>query len=81
MKAIPYDKFPITKGMTGIKSVAFLGEIDDNIQGLDDFTAKIGIDERAGVKVVDMEITWRARGKETNAEASKIEFTLFKTPF
>jgi len=81
MKAVPYDKFPLTKGMTGIKNMAFLAEIDDKIKGLDDFAAKIGIDERAGVKIINIEVTWRARGKESNAEASKIEFTLFKTPF
>ncbi len=81
MKGIPYDKFSLTKGMTGIKSIAFLGEIDDKIKGLDDFAAMVGIEEQAGVKVINIEVSWRARGKESNAEASKIEFTLFKTPF
>ncbi|HNY11516.1 MAG TPA: hypothetical protein PKK26_08010 [Candidatus Wallbacteria bacterium] len=81
MKGIPYAKFPVTKGMVGIKNIAFFGKLDDKIPGLDDFVAKIGIDELAGVKMIEIEISWQARGKESNAEVSKIEFTLFKTPF
>jgi len=81
MKGIPYDKFPLTKGMVEIKNIAFFGKIGDRVPGLDDFVAKIGIDELNGVKLLEIEITWKARGKEANAEASKVEFTLFKTPF
>lgn len=81
MKGVPYDKFPLTKGMVEIKNIAFFSKIDDKVPGLDDFIAKIGIDELAGVKLIEIEINWKARGKEANAETSKVEFTLFKTPF
>lgn len=81
MKGVSYDKIPVTKGMVEIKNLSLFGKNEGGITGLDGASEKIGIEELAGVKKVDVEITWRARGKELNAEASRIEFTLFKTPF
>lgn len=81
MKGVSYDKIPVTKGMVEVKSLSIFAKNGCGITGLDGAAEKIGIEELAGVKKVDVDITWRARGKESNAEASRIEFTLFKTPF
>ena len=81
IKGVPYDKFQPTEAMVEIKNVEFLRKINDKIPGLEDFTAKIKIDELTGVKMIEIEVAWQARGKESNAEVSKIKYTLFKTPF
>jgi hypothetical protein len=81
IKGVPYDKFPITAAMTDIKNIPLFSDIAGGGSGLDDICEKMAIREQDGVKIIEVEISWRARGKENNAETGKIEFMLFKTLF
>lgn len=81
MKSVPYEKFPVTGGMVDAGRMPFLEKAGGAPAGLDELTEMISIEERSGVKVIDLEISWRAKGKEANAQSSRIEFTVFKTPF